>query len=341
LLLIGGAISTRGGSSSVTASSAGIGFGYAQGSHWYWSDWVANASVIKWIPGPNSVDGTTFTHAPSSEDKFINSGTVLNPILAPRSFDGVTFNVGPGVYGSHAFAQGQGHSVNNGGWFNSGLEADWDVFASGLLGTIGPTASYSSQMEAIDPWSITTSDLAGITNSLYYSIYVPFGLEAGSFDSSGRIGLDVNYTTATVTDNIFSVSLYGTNVTVIGDPNATFFALSSLSDDPTISLTNWMSLDEIRNAFASDLSTNGLLQSPIYFGAVLTNLLTPTIDMGGGIVAEVGVGANASDWGSATIPEPTAISLITVAVSLTALVNYGRWKPVFGINRPHKKTTSL
>jgi hypothetical protein len=139
----------------------------------------------------------------------------------------------------------------------------------------------------------------GITGSSY-SLFIPLGLEAGSFSTGGDIALQVSYTTSVGVDTLLYVDLSSQQTLAIGDAQAEFYLLPPPENmDPNLDLTpaNQITLGQLQALLASDESDSELT-NPIYIGIVLDDIAVPTTTLSDGSLAHIDVDTRVSDSAS-------------------------------------------
>jgi hypothetical protein len=262
---------------------------------------------INWTSGTNYADGTAFNHTIAPETKFNFTGVDPVTITGVPAYKGFAFNdcsTGTMSAGSCATTSGKGGSTVVG----KTDTASWTVTAGGKAGPLG---TYSSTSSGSDPWTVTAADLDGLTGG--YSLFFAVEFQSASFSSGGSVDFDVTYSTASGSIDLMDVALEPSGAFVFSPTVAglSIYSLSSVNADPGTLSGTALSLAQLESIFQSDLSGNNLT-TPIILGFLLNDLAIPTVDMGGGVLAQVAETATANDQGSApgtVAPEPSTLSL--------------------------------
>lgn len=279
---------------------------------WRFSDPTATDN-IKWSSGTNHADGQAFNHTIPPETKFTFTG--VSPVtIGGYAWKGFSFkdcSSGITSAGSCASTSGTGGSTVTPGRVFSTDTATWTVKASGPLGT-GIGASFDATAKGDDPWTVTASDLLGLTDG--YSLFFASGLDSASFTSGGSVGFDVMYSTASGSLDLLHVALdaNGVSASVPNLSGLSIFSVPSVGVDPSTISGTALSLAQIQGLFQSSLS-GGNLVTPVTLGFLLSGLSIPTVDMGDGTFAHVDEIATAFDNGQGTgggtpVPEPSPLA---------------------------------
>ena len=259
---------------------------------------------IGWSSGPTDLDDSCYLYGQlqyNPEPKF----DVIPGGVKGRFFGGFKHTDGPGrPTGSTARQSGFGGSFVPGVRGASDV-AEWWISASGTLGipgTICTTASYKTSASGGDPWPITSAQLneMGITGSSY-SLFIPLGLDGGSFSPGGDITLHVSYVTAAGVFTLLDIDLNPEQTIVSGDARARFYLLPSrdyIDPNSTLTLGNQVTLTQLQNVLSNDESEGNLI-NPVYIGVELENIAVPTATLPDGSLAHIDVDTSVTDSASA------------------------------------------
>jgi hypothetical protein len=308
--------------SAATASAASSGPLFDPGNGTFISyDPTAN-DTITWKSGPNHADGATYSHNPTTETKFAINPTTGKPVPF-SNMKGFSYVDPPNcdkTKRSCAITTGTGNATYRA---KGASTAAWTVTASGALGP-STAPSWDSTASGVDPWTVSATDLIGLSNG--YSMFFTAGLGDATFSPNGSVGFDVVYSTASGSTDLLDILLDSSGVHVSASTSAPFsvsiFSVPSIGADPTSLSGTPLNLSQLQALLQSDLSGSSL-SSPINLGFLLSNLTIPTVDMGNGVLAQIFETSTANDsaQGSAT-PEPGTMSIFGCGIVFIAVSRY-------------------
>ena len=295
---------------SVTAGSgitAGRDAGDSGSASWIFTT-PTTADTITWTSGDNFTDRKKFPKTTWTETKFDL------PRPTGRTFTGFTKQCGPGPSGSTTSKGGYGGSNSYSGSWGTDYVSAWSVFATGKLGPKG-LLSWHSEATGDDPMYLFLSmledvDITAPTIDIFFGISledggIPLGTNG---KRNGEIGLKASYEDSSGTTDIIDISIDSSGATVTGSTSPTFYTMSSLDEGPTEISANLTSLASIQTLLNTDVSSDYSIDSPMYLGIVLEDVLLPTSNLSNGALAAVHVDSFVADADAA--PEPDTLLLM-------------------------------
>jgi hypothetical protein len=287
------------------------------------TNWHSNPAIMQAVGATMrwrwnlTAEGVTPVTGSSSETKYKGPPVDGKVFAGPTPPPPLSLN---GTRGSWAVVSGQGHSNVVFGPFDYPLwgTTTWSVDAGRRTGTGPPppaTAAYSSTITGRDPYCWTSDDFLtiGVTGPTY-DHYLNFGIEDILIQldptDTGWAQCGLFYQTALQDLTLLEATFSKNTVSVISEglPGLDFYLISGLDSEPVIDPAQMVTIDQIKEILEADFLPDGVLDNPVYVGAYLSGIPTPTINMLDGYVCKTGAYATVNAEG--VIPEPATVLLL-------------------------------
>ncbi len=329
LLWIASAVTSIGLASTISATSATGARTDTSGVGGPWADNQTNGLVtIRWTSGENAADTKQFCQPvvcqEGLEPKFGGSSekTTLTGRKGFGGFDAMYS--GDGADPSISNPKGRGSSKVSPCPQDKTKQcgtAEWDVTATGTLGSTVKPRSWVTKAEGKDPWPLMPDDFVGFGPD--YGLWVPLGITGADFSPLGSVSLGADYQTSLGTLDLLHIGLSAAGAAVQGGAVAgiEYFLLDDILEGPTMAAGTMLTASQIQDMLNADLAGGDTLHNALLIGIYVPNLPVPTVDLGDGSVAAIHINADAFDQASAPAtptPEPASWGFALIGVALLA-----------------------